>query len=282
MDLTTIDPIWWVALGVVVVILIGLLVWSGRRKAHRTQRLKGQFKSEYDRAASSGSRKKAEEDLERRLVTRGDVDLADLDEADVEGLEHDLGELVRSFVDGPQQAALGMTQLVGRIAAARGYVAAEARVLDLVSVDHPEQVASMRRSEADLEKAKGDELTEASRRLVVDARVLAQRLLAEGRTGAVPEAEGERSLVEPGTQEAEAPTEMPPPSAEIPPEPSEAQEHPDDPPPVSSAAPPASGLHRDAHSASSWTPPPPARLPQDDRREVGSPSTPPSVTEGPR
>jgi hypothetical protein len=187
MDLTTIDPIWWLVLGVVVVLLVGLLVWSARRKAHHTERLKGQFKSEYDRTASSASKKKTEEDLERRTVRRSRVHLADLGESDAESLQQHLEELPRSFVDGPQGAALGMTQLVERVAAARGYVATEGSVLDLVSVDHPEQVAAMRRSEAEMEKAQGADLTEASRQAFLDARVLAERLLAEGRAGHLKE-----------------------------------------------------------------------------------------------
>jgi hypothetical protein len=181
MDLTMIDPIWWIVLGVLVVLLLGLLVWSARRKANRTERLKDQFKSEYDRTASSSSRKQTEEDLERRTARRSRVDLADLEESDAASLEQQLDELLRSFVDGPQGAALGVTQLVERVANARGYVATEGSVLDLVSVDHPEQVAAVRRSEDEMQKAKGAELTEASRQTFLDARVLAQRLLAEGR-----------------------------------------------------------------------------------------------------
>ncbi len=183
MDLTMIDPIWWIVLGVLVVLLVGLLVWSARRKAHRTERLKGQFKSEYDRTASAASRKDTEEDLERRAVRRSRVNLTDLKESDAASLEQHLDELLRSFVDGPQGAALGMAQLVDRVAGARGYIATEGSVLDLVSVDHPEQVAAMRRSEAEMQTAKGAELTEASRQTFLDARVLAERLLSEGRAG---------------------------------------------------------------------------------------------------
>jgi hypothetical protein len=182
MDLTMIDPIWWIVLVVLVVLLLGLLVWSARRRAHRTERLKDQFKSEYDRTASSSGRKETEEDLERRTARRSRVDLADLEESEAERLEQQFDELLRSFVDGPQGAALGMTQLVERVANARGYVATEGTVLDLVSVDHPEQVAAVRRSEAEMQEAKGGaDLTEASRQTFLDARVLAERLLAEGR-----------------------------------------------------------------------------------------------------
>jgi hypothetical protein len=183
MDFTTVDPTWWIVLGALVVLVIGLLGWSGRRRANRTEGLKGRFGSEYDRTASTASRKLTEEDLERRTARRGRVDLADLGESDAESLEQHLDELLRSFVDGPQGAALGMTQLVGRVANARGYVATQGSVLDLVSVDHPEQVAALRRSEAAMETAKGADLTEASRQTFLDARVLAERLLAEGRAG---------------------------------------------------------------------------------------------------
>ncbi|GEM_PF-6388431 len=211
MDLTMIDPIWWVVLVVLVVLLVGLLVWSGRRKAHRTERLKGQFKSEYDRTASSASKKKTEEDLERRTAHRSKVDLADLDESDAESLQHHLDELLRSFVDGPQGAARGMTQLVERVAAARGYDATEGSVLDLVSVDHPEQVAAMRRSEAEMQKAKGADLTEASRRTSLDARVLAERLLAEGRSGHLKEDVTEPPPPAARRPQSDTPTDAPPP-----------------------------------------------------------------------
>lgn len=211
MDLTTIDPIWWIVVGVLVVLVIGLLVWSGRRKAQRTERLKGQFRSEYDRMASSSSRKQAEEDLERRTSRRSRVDLADLDDADAESLERHLDELVRSFVDGPQGAALGMAQLVGRVATARGYVATEGNVLDLVSVDHPEQVAAMRRSETAMEKAKGADLTEASRQTFLDARVLAERLLAEGRSGHLAADEPEPPQPTERRRRSDSSTEAPPP-----------------------------------------------------------------------
>jgi len=185
MDLTMIDPIWWIVLGAVVLLLVGLLVWSGRRTAHRTNRLKSQFKSEYDRTTSSSSRKKAEDDLERRNERHRGVALTDIDESDAEDMQQHLDELPQSFVDEPQAATLGMTQLVGRIAAARGYVTTEGNVIDLVSVDHPEQVAAMRRSEAEIDKAKGAGRTEASRQTFLDARALAERLLAEGRAGHV-------------------------------------------------------------------------------------------------
>lgn len=184
MDLTTIDPVWWIVLGIAIIILfVGILVWSARRRAARTKRLKGQFKSEYDRTTSSSGRRGAEEDLELRTARRGKVNLAELDELDAASLTQRLEELRSAFIDGPQRAALGMTQLVERVAAARGYTAAESDVLDLVSVDHPEQVAAMRRSIRDMEQAKGADLTETSRRTFLATEVLVQRLLVEGRAG---------------------------------------------------------------------------------------------------
>ncbi|MEX2420842.1 MAG: hypothetical protein WD670_03390, partial [Actinomycetota bacterium] len=190
MDLSAIDPVWWVIIGVVVLLIVfALIAMASRRRAQRSQRLRKSFRSEYDRAKGAGSRKEAEADLERRLARRRDVDLTDLDEASAEDFAAHIEVLEREFVDGPQGAANGMTQLVGRIAVARGYVATEEGVLDLVSVDHPEPVASLRRGLADVERTKGAELTEVNRRVFLDARVLAERLLAEGRTGRFSEAD---------------------------------------------------------------------------------------------
>ncbi|MEX2550678.1 MAG: hypothetical protein WD638_10650 [Nitriliruptoraceae bacterium] len=251
MDLTMIEPVWWIVLGVLVVLLVGLLVWSGRRRAHRTERLKGQFKSEYDRTASSASKKKAEEDLESRTARRSKVELTDLGESDADSLREHLDELLRSFVDGPQGAAVGMTQLVGRVAAARGYDATEGSVLDLVSVDHPEQVAAMRRAEAEMEKAKGADLTEASRLTFLDARALAERLLAEGRAGHL-EDDASEPLTSPA-QRLQSDT-----SADVPPPPV--------PPDEAPAAEPNRGTDASATSG-----PPPADGPQAGRTTGGSP-----------
>jgi hypothetical protein len=198
MDLTTIDPIWWIVLGaVVVVVLIGLLVWSGRNRTKRTRRLKDQFKSEYDRTAESRSRKEAEEDLERRLTRRAEADLEEVTDSEAETLEDHIDDLVRSFVEGPQGAARGMVQLIGRVATARGYVAAEEGSLDLVSVDHPEQVAALRRAMSEMEQAKGSDLTETSRQVFLDARTLAERLLAEGRASHLPDDARDPTSAEP-------------------------------------------------------------------------------------
>jgi hypothetical protein len=198
MDLTTIDPIWWIVLGaVVVVVLIGLLVWSGRTRTKRTRRLKDQFKSEYDRTAESRSRKEAEEDLERRLTRRAEADLEEVTDSEAETLEDHIDDLVRSFVEGPQGAARGMVQLIGRVATARGYVAAEEGSLDLVSVDHPEQVAALRRAMSEMEQAKGSDLTETSRQVFLDARTLAERLLAEGRASHLPDDARDPTSAEP-------------------------------------------------------------------------------------
>ena len=203
MDLSAIDPVWWVVIGVVVVLLVlGLLLMAARRRSKRSQQLRKSFPSEYDRAKGSGNRKQAEADLERRLARRRDVDLADLDDASAEDFATHIEVLEREFVDGPQGAANGMTQLVGHVAVARGYVATEEGVLDLVSVDHPEQVASLRRGLAQLEQTKGADATEVNRRVFLDARVLAERLLSEGRTGRFTDAhdasEGSDSSVDDG------------------------------------------------------------------------------------
>jgi hypothetical protein len=85
-------------------------------------------------------------------------------------------------------------------------------VLDLVSVDHPEQVAAMRRSEAEMQKAKGADLTEASRQTFLDARVLAERLLAEGRAGHLEEDVPEAAATSARQPQSDITADVPPPS----------------------------------------------------------------------
>jgi hypothetical protein len=187
MDVTTIDPLWWIVLGVVVVlVLVGIALVARNRRTKRSDRLRRRFRSEYDRTTGIGRRRDAEADLERRLTRRGEVDLSELGEADADEIGAQTDELLREFVDGPEGAARGMVQLVGRVAVARGYVATEEGVLDLVSVDHPEQVAALRHRLSEMDGAKDAARTEVCRQVCLDARTLTERLLAEGRAGQLP------------------------------------------------------------------------------------------------
>lgn len=186
-DLTAVDPILLIALGVALLALVGLAVWASRRRSRRTKRLKTQFKSEYDRTVDEHRRRPAEEELERRMERRREVELIDLNEDEAEDIHDQMDDLQRSFVDGPEGSARGMTRLVGQIAISRGYVATDEGLLDLVSVDQPEQVAALRRALSLMDQVKGLARTEASRQVFQDAKVLAERLLAEGLAGSLPE-----------------------------------------------------------------------------------------------
>jgi hypothetical protein len=194
-DLTAVDPILLIALGVALLALVVLAVWAGRRRSQRTKRLKTQFKSEYDRTVDESRRRPAEEELERRMERRQEVDLIDLDEAEADDIHDQIDDLQRAFIDGPEGSARGMTQLVGRIAISRGYVATDEGLLDLVSVDHPEQVAALRRALTLMDQVKGLSRTEASRQVFQDAKILAERLLAEGLAGSLPEERPSSSAV---------------------------------------------------------------------------------------
>jgi stage V sporulation protein SpoVS len=189
--LGAVDPIWWAILAAVVLVAIGIALWVRSRRVRRSERLRQRFRSEYDRTAGTGPRREVEAELERRLARRREVDLTAVGSGDADAARAEVDGLLRSFVESPAGAARGMTQLVGRIAMARGYVAAEQGVLDLVSVDHPEQVAVLRRGLSALEQVEGDGRTEICRKVCLDARDLIERLLAEGRPGS----EGEDLLV---------------------------------------------------------------------------------------
>jgi ABC-type transport system involved in cytochrome bd biosynthesis fused ATPase/permease subunit len=194
-QVAAVDPILLIALGVALLALVILTAWASRRRAKRTKRLKTQFKSEYDRTVDERRRRKAEEELERRMERRQEVDLIELDEAEAEDIHDQMADLQRTFVDGPESSARGMTQLVGRIAISRGYVATDEGLLDLVSVDHPEQVAALRRALSLMDQVKGLARTEASRQVFQDAKILAERLLAEGLAGSLPDEDRTSSTV---------------------------------------------------------------------------------------
>lgn len=190
-EVANVDPVWLVTAGVLIVVAVALLVWAlwaRRRSSKRSERLQGRFQAEYERAAEADGRKQAERDLEHRLVRHRDVELVDVDASEADRYARAEEELRRSFVDDPRDAARGLTQAVLRVATARGYAALDDGVLDLISVDHPEPVAALRRSLDDLDSAQGGQVTEASRRVFLDARAVAECLLDDERPGRAAQA----------------------------------------------------------------------------------------------
>jgi hypothetical protein len=183
MDLTAVDPVWWIVIGaVLVVVVLGLLIWSWQKRRSRQRRLRRRFGPEYERVRGSAPRGSAESDLERRLDRRNELQLTDVAATDVDELDAQIGDLVPEFLWHPEESAREMSQIVERVAVARGYVAPDQGVLDLVSVDHPESVAHLRQALDDMDQLTGrDQHTEACRQVFLEARALAYQLVDDGR-----------------------------------------------------------------------------------------------------
>jgi hypothetical protein len=183
-------PDWaWVLGGVLAFALLAAVVVTLQRRADRRARLRAHFSSEYARMLLEGRRRHVEDALEQRLDRRRDVRAVpvSLDEADrLRGL---LDDLLVGFVDAPPATTDAAGEVAAATAAARGYRTGDGghatdhpdveESLDLVSVDHPDPVAAVRRAEQRLRAAgDADGATEAARRVVIAARALVDLLLA--------------------------------------------------------------------------------------------------------
>lgn len=178
-DVEALDPTVVVVAVVVFVVLILLAILAiGRRRA-RQREFEDQFGPEYQRTVQdAGSRRRAEEELSRRLERRGSYEVRLLDPGERDRLRSRWDDVQASFVDGPESAARAAVQLVEEAAVARGYPEGADRCLDDISVDHPELVADVRRAR----NAKGSSI-ERHRETLLRARTLFERLVSDGEAG---------------------------------------------------------------------------------------------------
>lgn len=178
--LDAVDPIVIVAVLVTLVLLVAsLMVVMGRRRM-RIAALEGTFGTEYWRTVSDqGTRRRAEQVLARRAERRRAYETRTLAARERDTFRARWAELQTGFVDGPAFATRAAKELVGEVAAARGYPNDDLdRCLDDISVDHPELVADLRGSRPDGRSSWMT--TEHHRETFVHARALFDRLLAEG------------------------------------------------------------------------------------------------------
>lgn len=169
------------ALAAVLVVLIGgLIVWLVARR-RRSQRLERRFGAEYQRTVDdSSSRRDAERRLEARRREREQLDLHPLRPVEREELRARFEELQASFVDVPEESLRAAHHLIAEAAALRGYRAAEGSSrLEMVSADHPAEVAVHERNLARLE---GTERvgTEELRQSLLVARRLFETIVRAG------------------------------------------------------------------------------------------------------
>ena len=179
----------------VIVIVLLLLIWAATRSRRRS-RLRERFGPEYDRAVEeTGSRGKAQAELEGRLKRREQLQVRELEPADRERFSSAWQHAQSHFVDEPSQAVREADGLVQEVMRARGYPVDDfdQRAAD-VSVDHPHVVDNYREAHSISRlNAENRASTEDLRRALVHYRELFNELLGTGRgadsgqAGAMPE-----------------------------------------------------------------------------------------------
>jgi len=165
---------------VIAVIAIAFAVWMFVDK-RRTQRLRTQFGSEYDRIVEASGRKQAETELEQRTKRVQKFQIRRLNPEEQTRYADSWRREQAHFVDDPRSAVENADHLVGEVMRTRGYPVGEfdRRAADL-SVDHPRVVQNYRMAhEIALRDARGEASTEDLRQAMVYYRALFEDLLEE-------------------------------------------------------------------------------------------------------
>jgi hypothetical protein len=177
------EPATMVAIGAAVLLLIVIavlvtLMITNRRRA-RASDLEERFGAEYRRSVDdTGSRRRAEENLNRRTERREGYELRTLENDERERFRSRWLGVQAGFVDGPAFAVQAAHELIRVVAVTRGYPnEGLERCIDDISVDHPELVADLRSTRTDDGKRS---TTEHHRQAFVHARALFERLVGEG------------------------------------------------------------------------------------------------------
>jgi hypothetical protein len=174
----------WIAVGVAVILAVVLIAMVARSRARR-RGLHDRFGDEYDRSIeATGSRRRAERDLQERESQHEQLELRPLSDATRERYERSWADVQSRFVDRPQVAVADADDLVTQLMRERGYPIddfdTKAR---LVSVDHPDVVENYRQGHSIYEKTEeGSADTEDLRRAVISYRALFEELVVHDST----------------------------------------------------------------------------------------------------
>jgi hypothetical protein len=176
---TQIEVIITVAVIVIVGIAVGLLFYRSRR----TKRLRTQFgSSEYAHAVrEGGSRRQAEEALNKRAERVENLHIRPLAPSDRERFVESWTRVQARFVDGPGGAVAEADQLLSDVMSTRGYPVSdfEQRAAD-ISVDHPLVLENYRAAhQSALLQTRGQASTEDLRQAMIHYRTLFEELVGE-------------------------------------------------------------------------------------------------------
>ncbi len=175
-------PIWgWFFIAALVLLAIaGLIVALSAGRRRRTDRLKQQFGSEYDRTvAEAGEQQTAEKELVAREHKRKKLDIRPLSRDALQAYSHRWRQVQTAFVDSPSSALDDADGLLNDVMRERGYPVDDfdQRAAD-ISVDHSAVVENYRDAHAiHLSNENGDDSTEKQRQAFVHYRALFDELL---------------------------------------------------------------------------------------------------------
>jgi hypothetical protein len=173
------------AVAIVAILIVSALLMSTRQRSQtrrRSEKLRGRFGSEYERAvATTGDARRAEDELTARQERVSKLDIKPLATGEGERFNDEWRAVQARFVDGPSSALGDADALVGRVMEARGYPMGDfdQRAAD-VSVDHPAVVEHYRAAHAvALRHAQGHASTEDLRLAMVNYHALFTDLLGK-------------------------------------------------------------------------------------------------------
>jgi hypothetical protein len=176
----------WIVLAIiaaaVVIALLAIWAWSGRRREH----LRDRFGPEYDRAVSGAGRRDAERRLSEVESEHDELEIRPLSAAARERYLDEWRNVEARFVSDPEDAARDAERVVQRALEERGYPAdrdAERRAAHL-AVDHPDVVERYRHGRAMLDEVNGAESTENLRKAMLDFRSVLEDVLQGSRKAA--------------------------------------------------------------------------------------------------
>lgn len=174
---------------IILIVVIAALLAVGAAlylRRRRSDRLREDFGSEYEReVASAPSRTAAEKGLNERRKRHDKLDIRQLERNERAGYRESWEKVQREFVDSPGDAVREADRLVISIMAKRGYPTDDFdQRADDVSVEYPDVVEHYRRAhQVAVAHERGDAGTEDLRHAAISYRSLVQALLDDKSQG---------------------------------------------------------------------------------------------------
>jgi len=167
---------------VLVLVILGAVLWPMMARRKRSERLHGQFGSEYDHTVQAlGDEKQAQTELEKRQKHVEALDIHPLSVSERERYLADWAAVQSKFVDEPGQAIIDADRLIMEVMNMRAYPVSdfEQRAAD-VSVSYPALVSNYRAARViALKNQEHQADTEELRQALIYYRSLFEELLAK-------------------------------------------------------------------------------------------------------